>query len=849
LTLAAIRQGFCDRIPVQNLQGLYDSLDALDEPSPWQRCLKQWTAARQIARRAGLLVPESRANSYVFIHQHFADYFAGRALARRLRRAAQLDVFEDELYGYLCQRRCDGAVTHAIAILGTEPGGEPLVHHALDLVHSLDASDLEEFWAATTPTVACQWLEGKLKSCSYEEGPGADDASVARGLACLGGPARPDWQLFIGALEQLATPHAHALLLALARNPAIPRRCRIRAAHALNRDRATSSKPLLSVLEDWIAKRRADPELGREALRLAVRVAGGEAMRLLQPICFDPSESPETRAIALEQLSHIENAVSDRELGALARDTAQPVPLRSAAIYALGQRPTAEPLDWLADVVLDRAKDREMRWRAVAVVHSRRIASAVPALLSLVQQRDEDESLRSYALTAACVLAPQTSLPALKRLLFDKHESATLRLGALQRLLQTPGSVEGPALAELCSDALEPPDVRIAAVQAFFKIDRVTAAVMAPVLSRDPIVGKVVAANEERYVRPPRDGMEIIGPEKVLTDVQRGDSEREMAMQKLIATRSTHAINLVRTVARDHNENIHMRCEAAVQLSRADPLSAGEILLNIYTQWQSDRPSPTVIRAMGRARAQQAVPLLESAYRAHKGDVFVMTQAALALAWIRDRSSIPILVEFCTKSTGLEKDVARELAKLATETDENWRAICREAARCDLDHRWLKGVAASALRRVAPSHIEFELERQHYRRRVLMGLSRSPLAREECIQPIDGTSAALLANSLPKKEDVVQQCKQAPFAIGREAQAQHRQLEQEYIMMAFLQHWRASGGRPSLREAEEWAKAKGYRTSKSSLQKTATYQRFRQTFGSKRELREEKSSGSKPRAV
>jgi hypothetical protein len=402
-----------------------------------------------------------------------------------------------------------------------------------------------------------------------------------------------------------------------------------------------------------------------------------------------------------------------------------------------------------------------------------------------------------------------------------------VRMESLNRLAGLSTSLDADTAAKICQDGMEAPRMRVAAFHVLSKLDSAIADSIAPQLSSDPAMGHLGIPVPKRSSQPLSAGTEAVEPEALLQESRWSPVAWSLAIQKLVETRAPHAIKRVIAAVKDAGEDIESRCQAAVHLARADAALAGELLIDLYRELpQSDSGRLTAIEAIGVLRLKQAVPLLEAVFTQERVDSLLSTYTAIALARIGGQRALSVLAKSFTSSSATAGSVASALAEYAVESEENWRTIRARARDCALHDGMLRRIAAMAGRRACSLSLEQVLRLQQDRRRESTGQS----------------------SSTGPKEPVVCEGRQVALAVGREAQARHRGLEQEHIMLAFLEHWRASGCRPSLREAEEWAKAKGYQTSKSSLQKTTAYKNFRQTHGSKREFRVEKSSGNKAHA-
>lgn len=114
---AAARRGYADRIPLRDLTDLLREVDGHVEAHTAPHSL--WQHSRHVFQQCGILWPDADNTELLFLHQSFAEYFAGRHLARELVAAARTGSFQRVLSRTLARRDLDAITCHALARLSS----------------------------------------------------------------------------------------------------------------------------------------------------------------------------------------------------------------------------------------------------------------------------------------------------------------------------------------------------------------------------------------------------------------------------------------------------------------------------------------------------------------------------------------------------------------------------------------------------------------------------------------------------------------------------------------------------------------------------------------------------------
>ena len=153
----AVRAGFQDRIPDEFLaRQLTGAQCNLDRKAAWRKAL-------HILEEAGILARDEEEESYRFLHQQFAEYFAARAYAARWREAESINNFESSFLDLAKELRFDDITSQALAILYSDPSTKPLVKKAFDATAAADIAGACKMLAASGSQFAAQFLAPMIR--------------------------------------------------------------------------------------------------------------------------------------------------------------------------------------------------------------------------------------------------------------------------------------------------------------------------------------------------------------------------------------------------------------------------------------------------------------------------------------------------------------------------------------------------------------------------------------------------------------------------------------------------------------------------------------------------------------
>lgn len=148
----AVRTGYQDRVPdeflTRELVATQSSLQLKDS----------WREALHILEEAGIVARDDEDESYRFLHQQFAEYFAARAFARCWREAESRGQFASSFTDLARELRFDDITSQALAILHSDPSTKSLVKKAFDATAAADLAGACKMLAASGPQFAAQLL-------------------------------------------------------------------------------------------------------------------------------------------------------------------------------------------------------------------------------------------------------------------------------------------------------------------------------------------------------------------------------------------------------------------------------------------------------------------------------------------------------------------------------------------------------------------------------------------------------------------------------------------------------------------------------------------------------------------
>lgn len=161
----AATDSYLDRIPETEVQRLVD-LAYAKMPSREPQPRTQWPTALRVALAAGIVTRENDA--LVFLHQQFAEYFAGRHLATMLTAAAPDGSFYDHFRETLERPELDPISAHALSVLAARPATYALVEDTTAWLRSFDLADACDLLSQTGSSLACSLLQLVVEDRSLE---------------------------------------------------------------------------------------------------------------------------------------------------------------------------------------------------------------------------------------------------------------------------------------------------------------------------------------------------------------------------------------------------------------------------------------------------------------------------------------------------------------------------------------------------------------------------------------------------------------------------------------------------------------------------------------------------------
>ncbi len=122
IALESIRTDFLDRIPKSVTNALTSS----------SKLGMSWNTVRSVFLEAGLI--EETARAFKFVHQDFADYFSGCALAREWLDFSSHPCFPSIVFNELAFKSRDGLVSHAVSFLRLSHDGNAITLRVFDFL-------------------------------------------------------------------------------------------------------------------------------------------------------------------------------------------------------------------------------------------------------------------------------------------------------------------------------------------------------------------------------------------------------------------------------------------------------------------------------------------------------------------------------------------------------------------------------------------------------------------------------------------------------------------------------------------------------------------------------------------
>ena len=170
ILLLASRMGYRDRIPAVMIEGLITELRNSKSLQLAVRKAGKWPRVEKILRAIGLL--NLSENVYVFLHQQFAEYMAGYALAQSLIHSTTQQQLHEQLASDLRFRDRDAIVSHSLAIVASHPKGNRVLNAAFRIIRAVNADDASEIFSSTAATEAIPFLISL-----HKEDSGSDHSS------------------------------------------------------------------------------------------------------------------------------------------------------------------------------------------------------------------------------------------------------------------------------------------------------------------------------------------------------------------------------------------------------------------------------------------------------------------------------------------------------------------------------------------------------------------------------------------------------------------------------------------------------------------------------------------------
>lgn len=151
---AAMMEGYKDRIPVGEVDRLLEIPDKTRGPSPEREIRDHWRASLRIATASGLIF-EDRGH-YQFLHQQFAEHFAGLHLADQVKLADE--HFHPTLKPVLERQDLDFVSGNALAVLCSHHSTYRLVEQAISWLRKTDNTAACYLLALSGSSLGCALL-------------------------------------------------------------------------------------------------------------------------------------------------------------------------------------------------------------------------------------------------------------------------------------------------------------------------------------------------------------------------------------------------------------------------------------------------------------------------------------------------------------------------------------------------------------------------------------------------------------------------------------------------------------------------------------------------------------------
>lgn len=685
--LAAAQHGFRDRILFHDLEDLIRTSHPHHDAVAVRARMDRWNTACRVATSSGLLAVKPVFGEYVFLHQQFAEYCAGRELARRLLHANEKGVFDAVLFEYLRHVSMDEVVRHALAVLSVSTSASALVHKALDLVYAGGVGDVPAFVAAVQPPLAFEWVMKRLPTANGK-----------------------DMREFLRSLGILGIPQADAELLRIACAETVPLESRRAAAGELCKRATLRREPLVRLLMSWASDAQHG---GRFAAAALGRLHAKEAVPILKAIAGSENSDEEARLEALSALATLDAQAAseiDEQCHHGQRCIGPPTPVGWLVDPAFGPDDRA-PLEEVLRTCCDRGGRRGRRRRAIRLLGRRKGQEALAALGNVARDREDDPYVRQEALGVLWECDRSMAEGLARTVLSEYHEPPELRIYALELL---DGDLDASDIEQICLMSADPEELlRSAAVRALCTADPERGAALAAQLMRDDTAPPSLRNSAAEQLVQMGTVVDFAALDSIVRHAS-NDRLRKRAMELLVRCKNARVPAILTEVAEDPNEHIDTRCEAACKLALVEPQSAERVLLGLYRAGIARRDCWTIgiTESLVRASISSAIPLFDAVARDRSNDEANRYAAIDALLSFRVVPALPLAVQLCAESPMRLTNIEQQIAALGAQDEERWSTICTEAQRCGLGRDVLTRLARLAGRRVLPDSVEEELARQ-----------------------------------------------------------------------------------------------------------------------------------------
>ncbi len=148
----------------------------------------------------------------------------------------------------------------------------------------------------------------------------------------------------------------------------------------------------------------------------------------------------------IHQLADYEFHESITPLKTIVRDGYQTMPVRSAAVFALGEIDGTDTADFILETLRNVKNPHLLRIEAVKSIEKRHIQKAVPDLLALLNDETQKDVLRAQCAHTLLAFKNKEALPVLKDMIFS--DSVTLQLVGLSSLTSHTVEISAPLLIQ-----------------------------------------------------------------------------------------------------------------------------------------------------------------------------------------------------------------------------------------------------------------------------------------------------------------------------------------------------------------------------------------------------------------